>query len=339
MSPSVALSDSNLFDPSTNLWTSLPPMASQRWYPTATTLPDGRILAMSGTTNCADCFAVTPEVYSADTNTWTRLQKASQPISFYPFKFVLPDGRIFNAATDEDVEPGQVLDVYSQHWTVVDPTLMNGGSAAMYQPGKIMKAGRHYDFPAVSPFPGAVADTSVIDMTAASPRWQAVAPMYYGRIYAAVTILPDGTVLETGGGGTSDPCDTSKAVLPAELWSPVTQSWTVLSSMQTPRLYHSTALLLPNGQVVVAGGGRSGGCTDFMNAEIFSPPYLYKGARPTITSAPSTVQYGSTFTVSTPDAATVTRVTLVRLGEVTHAFNQNQRFLELSFQIVPGGLN
>ncbi|PYN28691.1 MAG: kelch domain-containing protein, partial [Candidatus Rokuibacteriota bacterium] len=69
-----------------------------------------------------------------------------------------------------------------------------------------------------------------------------------------------------------------------------------------------------------------------------SPPYLFKGPRSTISSAPATATYGGTITVETSDAARIAAVSLVRLGSVTHAFNQNQEFLELPFAIVSGVL-
>jgi len=100
------------------------------------------------------------------------------------------------------------------------------------------------------------------------------------------------------------------------------------------RGYHSTALLLPDGRVVSAGGEQTGA-----SAEIFSPPYLFKGARPTVTSAPSSVKYGNTFFVATPDGANIAQVTWIRLGSVTHSFGQNQRLNHLQFGQASGGLN
>ena len=92
---------------------------------------------------------------------------------------------------------------------------------------------------------------------------------------------------------TSDGTDLSKAVLPAEIWNPDTETWTTVASLQNGREYHSTALLLPDGRVLMAGGGGlPGRATDQKNAEIYSPPYLFKGARPTITSAPSDASCG-----------------------------------------------
>ena len=113
-----------------------------------------------------------------------------------------------------------------------------------------------------------------------------------------------------------------------------------MAAMQTPRLYHGTALLLPDGRVLVAGSGRpDGNGQNQFSAEIFSPPYLFKGPRPTITSAPTQISHGSTFLIETPDVNRIGKVSLVRLGSVTHAFNSDQRYMELSYQEVSGGLN
>lgn len=113
-----------------------------------------------------------------------------------------------------------------------------------------------------------------------------------------------------------------------------------MARMQIPRLYHSTALLLPDGRVVLAGGGRLPGPpnADQLSAEVYSPPYLFKGARPTITSAPTTIGYGNSFVVETPEAPSIATVSLVRPGAVTHGFNQDQRFLSLAFEQTIGGL-
>jgi Domain of unknown function (DUF1929) len=108
--------------------------------------------------------------------------------------------------------------------------------------------------------------------------------------------------------------------------------------MQRPRLYHSTALLLPDGRVLVAGGGRNFQSNlKELNAEIYSPPYLFNGARPTITAAPSSVANSSVFSVQTPNATTINSVALVGLGSVTHGFDQDQRFIPRPFQQTTGG--
>src|SRR5437870_10170037 len=113
-----------------------------------------------------------------------------------------------------------------------------------------------------------------------------------------------------------------------------------MASQQHVRLYHSTALLLPDGRVVSAGSGKDFGLEQVneTNAEIYSPPYLFKGARPTVTGAPALVPYGQNFTVQTPDAASIAKVSLIRFGGVTHNFNMDQRFLDLPFTKNAGSL-
>ena len=111
-----------------------------------------------------------------------------------------------------------------------------------------------------------------------------------------------------------------------------------MASLQNGRLYHGNAVLLLDGRVLVAGSGRVGPAPQ-LNAEIYSPPYLFKGARPTISSTPPDATYGSSFTVNTPDAAGISTVSLLRISAATHAMNMDQRFLKLSFSQVAGGLN
>jgi hypothetical protein len=205
-----------------------------------------------------------------------------------------------------------------------------------------MKSGTSHnpDLPPDPSFP----TTYVLDMAAATPRWTQTAPMAFPRTYHVLTSLPDGTVLVTGGATTTDPVTDSTAVLAAELWNPTTQTWSTLSSGSVPRLYHSVAVLLPDGRVLVSGGGRfygfpSNDISDHLNAEIFSPPYLFKGARPSITSAPQSATFGSTIPIQTPDAAGITSVSLIRMAAVTHAINMSQRFLPLSFTAGSGQLD
>jgi hypothetical protein len=204
----------------------------------------------------------------------------------------------------------------------------------MYLPGKIMKSGTSHD-PDLPPDPSSN-KTYTIDMTAPSPHWTETASMAFPRTYHTLTSLPDGNVLVTGGGLTTNPTDSAIAVLPAEMWSPSTQTYTTLASVHAARLYHSIAILLPDARVLVAGGGRFFGYpsddpSDRATAEIYSPPYLFKGARPSITTAPQEGVYASSINVVTPNAASVASVSLIKLATVTHAFNIDQRYLPLQF--------
>ena len=340
----VGIPAATIFDPTSETWLAASPMAYSRWYPTATSLPNGNVIATSGAINCPTCLdpagsrngvALIPEIYNAKTGAWSQLNNASLYLPLYPHMFVLPDGRLFAAASHEDAIVSMALDLNTQTWSVVDPVSRAGGSSVMYRPGKILKTGtgRNPDYSTVS----SVATAFVIDMNLASPTWRAVASMNFARTQHNLTMLPDGTVFAAGGSTNSNVEDSASTVKTAELWSPVTETWRPLATMQEPRHYHSIGLLLPDGRVLMAGGGRFG--PNYPTAEIYSPPYLFKGARPTITSTPTLIQYNTHFTVTTPDGARIAKVTLLRLGAVTHAFDENQRYIELSFTQVAGGLD
>jgi hypothetical protein len=168
--------------------------------------------------------------------------------------------------------------------------------------------------------------------------------MTHSRQNHNATLLPDGRVVVIGG---EDPAVTVTTPFPAELWNPTTRAWTTMDTPTYPRKYHSVALLLPDGRILAAGGGfpptpPAAKCDEpgptYPNAEIFSPPYLFvKGGgladRPVITGAPATVVYGEDFLVATPDAADIAAVTWIRLPSVTHGFDQNQRFENLTFSV------
>ncbi|HEY7118821.1 MAG TPA: Ig-like domain-containing protein [Tepidisphaeraceae bacterium] len=332
----------NLFDPATQTWTKLPDMNYRRWYPTAITLPDGRALVTAGADRTVTSYIPIPEIYDEKTNTWTKLTNANRTIPDYPFMFVLPDGRVIAAGSDEAKMATSVLDLTTQTWTTLDPTVLDAGSAVMYLPGKIMKAGSSYLSPPADNggnIPSA-ATTYVLDMTQGTPAWQQTASMAYPRTHLNLTVLPDGNVIATGGSTVIGGIDPDTAVYAAEMWSPTTQTWTTMASEQISRMYHSTALLLPDGRVLVGGSGHNyaNNYAEY-NGEIYSPPYLFKGPRPTISSSPSgNIAYNSSFFVGTPDASDIASVSLIRSGAVTHSFNMDQRYVPLSFQQTAGGL-
>src|SRR5262245_58632809 len=158
----IGLTDTNLFDPVARTWTRVAPMHAPRWYPTTTALPDGRVLVTAGEMNGPRDTAVIPEVYNPQTNGWTQLSRASLDLPYYLHMFVLPDGRVLAASTAEDPIASQVLDLSTQTWSIVDPLPVDGGSAAMYRPGKVMKCGTSTD-PDMPVFSSA-ATTYVLDM-------------------------------------------------------------------------------------------------------------------------------------------------------------------------------
>ena len=301
-------------------------MNAGRWYPTTTVLANGDVLVVSGYIDPTIGVNTLPQVFQVATGTWrslTNAQLAQQP---YAMMLLAPNGRVFDAGPTPTT---RYLDTSGTGaWSFVANRVggvRDYGSAVMYAPGKVLVMGG--DSPPKN-------TAEVIDLNTASPSWRPVGSMQFGRRHLNATLLPDGKVLVTGGTAAPGFNDPSGHVDAAELWDPATENWTTLaSSSGIPRAYHSTALLLPDGRVFSTGGN------DQPETEIYSPPYLFKGARPTITSAPSSVAYGQSFFVGTPDAAAISKITMLRLSSVTHAFNQSQYINELGFSQTTGGLD
>lgn len=326
--PGLGLANTNVFDPATGAWQALPGMLKGRWYPTNTTLPSGEVLTIAGTDETGANVPI-PEVWNGAE--WRPLTSASLGMPYYPRMFVAPDGRAFYAGEEQQ---SRYLDVTGTGSWSNGPLRQFGlrdyGSAVMYEPGKILYVGGG-DPPT---------DTAeIIDLNQPNPAWTYTGSMAVARRQLNATLLPTGEVLVTGGTSGSGFNDLVGAVRSAELWNPATGAWREVASSAVARIYHSTALLLPDGRVLYTGSGDGGGSPNEPNYELYSPPYLFKGARPTITGTPSHVTYGETQAVDTPDGAQIRKVTLVGLGSVTHGFDQNTRLVPLSFAPVANGIS
>lgn len=322
-----------VFHYQTNSWSTEAPMSWGRWYPTSTTLPNGEVLQLAGSDEDGNTVT-TPEVWMTGGG-WRKLTGAVLSLSYYPRAFVAPNGKVFVAGPSATTR--YLNTSGSGSWTTVatSASYRGYGSAVMYAPGKILiMGGGGSDSNSV---PKATAE--VIDLNQASPAWRPVQSMHYARGHLNATLLPTGEVLVTGGTSGAGFNNPAGAVHAAEVWNPTTETWTTLASNSVIRIYHSTSLLLPDGRVLHSGSGDGGGSPTEENAELFSPPYLFKGARPVITSAPSSVGYDENFSVDTPNGASIAKVTLIRLGSVTHAFDQNQRFNQLTFSQSGGALS
>ncbi|MDQ3810242.1 MAG: DUF1929 domain-containing protein [Chloroflexota bacterium] len=335
------LPDANIFNFGSQTWTRVANMARGRWYPTNTTLPNGEVLTVAGRDQSSVNVAI-PEVWKVGGG-WRTLSTASRDFPYYPRLFVAPNGKVFHAG--EGVATHYLDPSGTGRWTFVANRRLavarSYGSAVMYEPGKVLYVGGGRQPPTKT--------AEVIDLNQTTPTWRFTNPMVYARRHLNATLLPDGTVLVTGGTSGSGFNNPVGAVHAAELWDPATEQWRTLASNAVVRVYHATSLLLPDGRVLHTGSGDAdlyggaGPAPRQLNAELFSPPYLFRSdgslaPRPRITSAPATAGYGQAFSVGTPDAAAITKVTLVRLGSVTHAFDMNQRFNRLAFTPTAGGL-
>jgi hypothetical protein len=325
--------ETHIFEPGANTWSLGPNMAAGRWYPSVTPLSNGETLITEGGPDM-------PEVRRTDGGL-RALNTASLDLPLYPWIDVAPDGHAFYSGPDPtmrslDTAGGGSWRSFGQR----DSLYRDYGSRVPYDVGKILVTG------------GGPSSTSagIVDLNGGTPQASATAPMAFGRRQHNLTVLADGTVLATGGNSSGSPVvDLDNGVYPAELWNPATGSWRTLAAMRVTRQYHSTALLLPDARVLSAGGGICGTCDSVgylaKNAEVFTPPYLFKkngsglAPRPQITSAPDQVTYNAPFAISTPNASSIRKVALVRLGAVTHSVNMEQRYVPLSFAAGSGTLN
>ena len=252
----IGIVDTNIFDPATSSWTRVANMKTPRWYPSLTELADGRLVAISGNSSDASHWADTPEVYDPTANTWTTLTGVSTPQVHeeeYPFSYLAPNGKIFTIGPSED--NSFFLDATNKTWTAVGgKSAILNGSSIMYRPGKVLYTGGAADI--VNPTP-AQSSAATIDLTAATPTWSPVAPMNETRIYHTLTMLADGKVLAVGGESSSDQNIVTTGKLPTEIWDPATQTWTAQAPIAAARNYHSTAVLMPDGRVMVTGGGHT----------------------------------------------------------------------------------
>ncbi|HUI43554.1 MAG TPA: galactose oxidase-like domain-containing protein, partial [Terriglobia bacterium] len=335
--------------PYSNTWAQVTPMNYGRWYATDVELPSGDILVASGENSTATHIVTQMETYGIATNKWTVLPgtaNISTHTNFYPRMILLPTGNIF--------EPGMIINngmfnPTTNTWSSV-PTIPSfwpriyGGAVLLPGLEKVLSVGgRQGDDETTA----ATNSTSTIDFSQQNPAWvdgcgadqppnttcAAVAqggpaPMNAIRENMNLVLMPDGTVLAEGGG--SGGGKYSNPVYYPEDYDPVKNTWTSYNQQQVQRTYHSTALLLPDGRVLSAGSDWG---AQEKTLEVFSPPYLSNGSRPSITSAPATVKYGQQFTISTPNASTITRVALIKVASCTHATRFDERFVDLTFTI------
>jgi hypothetical protein len=334
----------DIYDPMTDTWSPGGNMNQQRWYNASVTLPDGRALTLGGNRTSGE--SGNGEIYDPATNTWTLMNGITlAPLTAgaspdtrameHPRMFVSPDGRIF--------VPGPTPNM---QWVTLDGqgTMTAAGPrgddefsqndvTVMYDVGKFLKAGGNVNYDRTNAtYTPSSRNTYLIDINSGTAVVTKISPMLYPRDFANGVVLPDGRVFVAGGLDNAKGFSDLGNIKAAEMFDPVAKSWTELPPMATPRPYHSIVLLLADARVLVGGGGLcSGGpCSvNHTNVEIYSPPYLFAGARPSITAAPPTIAAdGSTFPVTV--AGAVTSFSLVRMPSVTHTVDTDQRYMALA---------
>jgi len=309
---------STIFDPATNTLSRGADTQAARWYASSTVLQNGEVYVQGGWGGTDH-----PEVRGAD-GSYRMLATDTSALDFYyPRNLVAPDGRVFGFDTFGRM---YYVDTTSGALTMAgqigDGIIGADATAAMFRPGRILQLG------------GFSNKSIVIDINGQAPVLSGMVTMSSQRRLATATVLPDGRVLATGGSPVWN--DATNAALNAEIWNPQTGQWALGAAGAVARLYHSTALLLPDATVLVAGGGAPGPLTN-LNAERYYPPYLFtadgqEAPRPVITGTPDYLQVGKTIAIDVQSDSAIGRVVMLKSGSATHGWNMDQRFLELPFR-------
>jgi hypothetical protein len=349
------------YDPSSNSLTKVQSMKHGRWYPYCIVLEDGKVLTIGGFDEWGSDNALA-EIYNPSTKSWSikydsttsntycvGWETPSAPpglpcyggsnqgtmpyVSLYPRAIFMPTGlvavagqskttRTWNPQTGKWTFAGN-LSVARSYGNMVLLPLNNTTS----EKGQLLVCGG-------SNTSGENA-TTVVQLLTPNPStnyttftFQTIASCNFARRHAPNAYLPNGKLIFFG--GTNFQNTSSGAYKNAEIFDPVAKSWTVVSGMIVPRIYHSTGILLLDGRVWLAGSSYSKSNWE-LRSEYYVPSY-YNATRPTISSNPTVGNYGGTINIPTPNAAGIGKVSLIRLSTFTHGFNSDLRFIWLQIQ-------
>jgi hypothetical protein len=328
-----------VFNWQTETWTRGNDMAAARWYPSVAEMANGEEVIIGGGPATAEAYQTNGAIRALSGFT----QYSARA---YPFMGSRPDTQLglfgpYTAGYTINTSGNGVVTATGTR----DGIVRDYGSFAAYDIGKsVVVGGGNVSEGGVANVPTRTA-VVVNSSTGLTPSVASTGSLATGRRQLNATLLADGSVLATGGmssAATSGLVDLNNAATAAERWDPATGQWTVLASAGRIRQYHSTAALLPDGRVMTGGGGICGVCMDVgyleKNIEYFTPPYLYKkdgtgqlAARPVISTAPASVGINANFTISSAQAASISKVALVGLSDVTHGVDQGQRYVPLRF--------
>jgi len=338
----IGADQASAFGPPGSSWRPAAPMSRARYGAAAVTLGGGEVLALGGAHASAQPHA--PELLQGEA--WCALTGVdTQPFlavgdpdldRTFPRVHLAPDGRVLLAGWDQRmvlIDPRGTgrIDFSANR----EPIQRAWGTSTLLRGGEVLLTGgvNHLGDPTRL----ATSSTAHIALGGANPTASSGIPMLFPRADHDATILADGRLLVTGGGAQHTTSAGETSVRVAELYDPTTGRWDVAAQEGRARGEGSTALLLPDARVLVAGGDPQGPTASF-----YSPPYLFApdgspAARPAITSAPGRVAYGETFGLNVSGPRPVARVTFVRLGSAARGVNNEQRFLDLAFTDAGGG--
>jgi len=316
------------FDPTSLSFTQQPDMKEGRWYPTTTKLADNRVVISSGYDQTgSQTQSRVVEVFDPATGLLANVGTQTSP-NLYPHQFTMPSR--------------QMLDIGPVNGT---SQLLTPGGDWVWSPGPPMQTYRYggngisYTDASSSPVRQSIVmlggEVSAARNTAQwldgfnpGAGWKPFPAWQRARFNSNTVILPDGSMLTIGGGAGTGQYDSP--VYDVELYPrPATDasgSWRGVARATLSATYHSTAVLLPDATVLLSEDDREPMADH--RGQVYSPPYLFKGARPVIRGLSTTeVGYGQTLNITTDRA--VTSAVLIAPGATTHANDMHQRAVKL----------
>ncbi|MFI0239007.1 galactose oxidase-like domain-containing protein [Streptomyces sp. NPDC016845] len=340
------IKDSYEFDPVAEKYIKVDPMNEARWYPTLTTLSDGKVLSVSGLDDIGQLVPGKNEVYDPKTKKWTYLKDIRQ-FPTYPALFQMENGKIFYSGANAGYGPDNVgrtpgvWDLATNEFDKIpglsDPGMMETANTVELPPAQnqtymVIGGG------GVGESELSSKKTRIVDLTEASPRFVDGPELEKGTRYPQASILPDDSVLVSGGSedyrGRGD-----SNIRQARLYDAKTKSFKRVADPLVGRNYHSGSLLLPDGRVLFFGSDSL--YSDKANTkpgefeqrlEIYTPPYLYRSSRPSLEGGEKTIARGGSATYATRHASSIKTARLIRPSASTHVTDVDQTSIELGLK-------
>ena len=317
--PFLGLRSSWYFDPLLEEWIRLGDMTYGRWYPSLLTLGDGRAIAVSGISQAS-------EIFSPLTG-WSVLPHGTD-LPLYPHLFVLADGSVFFTGG----QLGQaVLDARKSNPLTAAETIVPGlrdqgnrdeAFSVLLPPAqdqKVMVLGGGGPV-------AATRRTDIVDLKVVGAHFVPGPDMAHARGLHNCVILPDRTVLVSGGGLHGE--TRADAVHQAEIYDPTANLFRSAGTQVVSRLYHSIALLMPDGRVITAGSNPDRG-DDELRLELYHPPVFVPGAAAVHSVGAGGVDLWKRNRNPHAAGSSILWAHLIRPMAVTHSDDTSQRLVDL----------
>jgi hypothetical protein len=341
-----------LFNPYKERYEFLPPMPHKRWYPTVATLKNGNLLVVSGLNGVGQVVPGETDLFNAKTLKWGRGPFRYFPT--YPALFLTESGRLFFTGSSTGYGPATkgrtpgLWDTETNTFQAVpglpEPQDAETSGSVLLPPAqaqRVMIIGGG----GVGESKLVTSRTAIADVASPHPKYTRGPNLALPTRYPESVILPDDTVLVTGGASQYRGEHASDNHV-ARIYHPQSNTFTVAASPEIGRDYHSEAVLLPDGRVVTLGsnplyGNAEDSSPGFFEQriEIYSPPYLFHGPRPRITGGPQQVALGASATFTTSDPSDIAKVRLMHPSASTHVTDLQQRSIALAFTRTANGIH